>query len=122
MAMSKFLHFATGGLSGNSESAKLAPNVKRRLNHSAFVTTNFGHREEGADSKLMDVLRDSVDLKRLSADEMNANLQAAEADGGLAEVTFLLRSYTPEEQLAEGISSAFDDIGWEHASETTREW
>lgn len=120
--MSKFLHFATGGLSGNSESAKLAPNVKRRLNHSAFVTTNFGHREEGADSKLMDVLRDSVDLKRLSADEMNANLQAAEADGGVAEVTFLLRSYTPEEQLAEGISSAFDDIGWEHASETTREW
>lgn len=120
--MSRYLA-AAGYPLGSSESGKLATNVKRRLSHSAFVTTNFGHRHEAADAKLMEVMRDSVSLKRLSKDDMTADLQAAESDGGVAEVTFLLRAFTPEGELAEGISSAFDDIGWEFKDEsTTREW
>ena len=118
--LSKMLLFSD--TSGNTASVKLASNVKRRLPHSAFVTTNFGNRQESADLKLSELLRDSVDLERLSAKEMDANLQEAEVNGGVGEVTFLLRSFTPEEELVEGISSAFSDIEWDHTSEKTREW
>jgi serine/threonine protein kinase len=120
--MSNFLYSA-GYPMGSEESGKLASNVKRRLSHSAFVTTNFGHRHETADAKLMEVMRDSVGLSHLSTAEMNAALQAAESNGGVAEVSFLLRAFTPEEELAEGISAAFDGIEWGFKDQTTtREW
>jgi serine/threonine protein kinase len=120
--MSNFLYNA-GYPMGSEESGKIASNVKRRLSHSAFVTTNFGHRHETADAKLMEVMRDSVGLKQLSTAEIDADLKAAESNGGVAEVSFLLRAFTPEEELAEGISSAFDGIAWEFKDfTTTREW
>eukprot|EP00980_Cylindrotheca_fusiformis_P007851 scaffold1669_cov129-Cylindrotheca_fusiformis.AAC.62 len=120
--MSNFL-YAAGYPIGSKESGRLASSVKRRMSHSPFVTTNFGHRHETADAKLMDVMRDSVGLRQLSSSEMKADLEAAEANGGVAEISFLLRAFTPEEELAEGISSAFDGIGWKFKDETsTREW
>eukprot|EP00526_Cylindrotheca_closterium_P002460 CAMPEP_0113651034 /NCGR_PEP_ID=MMETSP0017_2-20120614/27189_1 /TAXON_ID=2856 /ORGANISM="Cylindrotheca closterium" /LENGTH=939 /DNA_ID=CAMNT_0000563651 /DNA_START=238 /DNA_END=3057 /DNA_ORIENTATION=+ /assembly_acc=CAM_ASM_000147 len=120
--MSNYLYGA-GYPTENSETGKIASNVKRRLSHSAFVTTNFGSRHEAADEKLMEVMRESVGLRQLSSAEMAADLKTAEDNGGVAEVAFLLRAFTPEEGLAEGISSAFDGIGWEFVDEvSTREW
>jgi len=120
--MSNYL-YAAGYPTENNEAGKIASNVKRRLSHSAFVTTNFGHRHEAADEKLMEVMRESVGLRQLSAEEMAADLKTAEGNGGVAEISFLLRAFTPEEGLAEGISSAFDGIGWEFIDElSTREW
>lgn len=120
--MSNYLYGA-GYPTENNGAGKIASNVKRRLSHSSFVTTNFGSRHEAADEKLMEVMRESVGLKQHSAAEMAADLKTAEGSGGVAEVAFLLRAFTPEEGLAEGISSAFDGIGWEFVDEaSTREW
>ncbi|KAL3940916.1 MAG: hypothetical protein SGBAC_004629 [Bacillariaceae sp.] len=119
--MSNYLYGA-GYPTENNGAGKIASNVKRRLSHSSFVTTNFGSRHEAADEKLMEVMRESVGLKQHSAAEMAADLKTAEGSGGVAEVAFLLRAFTPEEGLAEGISSAFDGIGWEFVDEaSTRE-
>lgn len=119
--MSNYLYGA--GYPTENEPGKIAPSVKRRLSHSGFVTTNFGSRHEAADEKLMEIMRESVGLQELSASELAADFKAAEDNGGVAEVAFLLRAFTPEEGLAEGISSAFDGIGWEFIDDlSTREW
>ena len=119
--MSNYLYGA--GYPTEHEPGKIASSVRRRLAHSGFVTTNFGSRHEAADEKLMEIMRESVGLRELSASEMAADMKAAEENGGVAEVSFLLRAFTPEEGLAEGISSAFNGIGWEFIDEvSTREW
>jgi len=119
--MSNYLYGA--GYPTENEVGKISSSVKRRLSHSAFVTSNFGSRHEAADEKLMEIMRESVGLRQLSASELAADLKVAEDNGGVAEVAFLLRAFTPEEGLAEGISSAFDGIGWEFVDEvSTREW
>ena len=98
--------------------------VKRRLNHSAFVTSNFGHREEAADAKLMDLLREKASSKRLSVDEIESDLKYAEKHGGVAEVSFAVRAFTPEEELADCVSSALGGIKWDTKStdKSMREW
>ena len=98
--------------------------VKRRLSHSAFVTSNFGHRQVSADSKLMEVLRDTVEVKCPSTDDLEADFRMAESNGGVAEVAFMLRAFTPEEELADGLSAALGGIAWEMQAgdRLTREW
>ena len=97
--------------------------VKRRLNHSAFVTSNFGHRQEPADAKLMDLLKEVATSKRLSVDELDSDLRYAEKHGGVAEVSFAMRAFTPEEELADCVSSALGGIKWDKTSDkSTREW
>ena len=98
--------------------------VKRRLSHSAFVTSNFGHRQECADAKLVEVLRATVDLRRPSAEEIEADFRSAENNGGVAEISFMLRAFTPEEELADGVTSALGGIAWEKkpGDDSTREW
>jgi serine/threonine protein kinase len=98
--------------------------VKRRLSHSSFVTSNFGHRQECADAKLMEVLRETVVIKTPSAEEFEANFKAAESSGGVAEVAFMLRAFTPEEELADGLSASLGGIPWivKSGSDSSREW
>ena len=100
------------------------PNAKRRLSHSAFVTSNFGHRQEVADGKLMQVLRDSVMVENTSVEELEVALGSAEKDGGVAEVAFIMRAFTPEEEVADGLSRALGGVSWEAQSGdiSTREW
>lgn len=100
------------------------PNAKRRLSHSAFVTSNFGHRQEVADGKLMQLLRDSVMVKNTSVEELEVALNSAEKDGGVAEVAFIMRAFTPEEEVADGLSRALGGVSWEAQSGdiSTREW
>lgn len=102
--------------------------VKRRLNHSPFVTANFGHRYEQADSKLMGMLQTLIDVRRPSPEEFARDFKAgvSSADGddnGVAEIAFMLRAFTPEEELAEGVSAALGGIPWELSDDKSkREW
>ena len=47
-----------------------------------------------------------------------------EKGSGVAEITFLLRAFTPEEELADSVSAALGDISWEKSEDKriTREW
>jgi len=100
--------------------------VKRRLNHSPFVTSNFGHRYEQADSKLMGLLQTLIDVRRPSSEEFTRDFSVGSKDGdsdGVAEIAFMLRAFTPEEELAEGVSAALGGIPWELSEDKSkREW
>ncbi len=126
--LSRLLSTATNIISPRTSDAGIVPatnSVKRRLNHSAFVTSNFGHRHEQADSKLMGLLQSVIEVKRPSSQELAHDLAAAsqEGGGGIAEIAFMLRAFTPEEELADGVSAALGAIPWEMSGDKSkREW
>ena len=128
LELSRMLDNASNVISPKVADAGIIPatsSVKRRLKHSPFVTCNFGYRQDQADSKLMGLLQSVVDVRRPSSKELAADLDAAteEGGGGLAEIAFMLRAFTPEEELADGVSAALGDIPWEMTSDRAkREW
>jgi serine/threonine protein kinase len=95
--------------------------VRRRLGHSTFVTCNFGPHHVEADSKLMEMMRESVEVSRASETEMEWNLHQMEVTAGVAQITMMVRAFTPEEELADTLSTAMSGVPWE-ASPTTRDW
>jgi serine/threonine protein kinase len=95
--------------------------VKRRLWRSHFVTCNFGPRQVEADSKLMEVVRESVEVGLASVAELKASLDRKDPKASVAQVMFMMRAFTPEEELADNISVAFDGVPWESAGDP-REW
>jgi len=99
--------------------------IKRRLNHSSFISSNFGYRQEQADFKLMGLLQTVIDARRPSSQELayDFNVATQEDDGGIAEIAFMLRAFTPEEELADGVSTALGGIPWEMSEDRSkREW
>lgn len=104
--------------------AKSHNRVKQRLGHSAFVTCNFGPNQKSVDSKLIEVMESVVEVSNPSASDLRRYLEVSEEKGGLAEITFLLRAFTPEEELADSVSAALGDISWEKSDDEriTREW
>lgn len=99
--------------------------VLRRLKHSPFVICNFGRHEVAADSKLGRVLRNSVSVDQPTRDELEDHFDTHDENGsGVADVAFLVRAYTPEEEIADNLSVALGDIPWERSLGTgvTREW
>ena len=123
--MSKFLNKASEKISTDGESfPEVNVGVKRRLSHSAFVTSNFGHKRESEDSKLTKVLREQVKVSQASSAEVKESIKVSESQGGYAEISFVMRAFTPEEELANGVSSCIGDIPWETTSgdKSSREW
>lgn len=126
--LTRMLSTASNILSPRTSDAGIVPatnSVKRRLNHSAFVTSNFGHRLEQADGKLMGLLQSNIDVKRPSSQEMAHDLssETEEGGGGIAEIAFMLRAFTPEEELADGVSAALGGLPWEMSGDKSkREW
>jgi serine/threonine protein kinase len=99
--------------------------VKRRLKHSPFVTSNFGHRHVQADAKLMGLLQTAIEVRRPSPQELASDLVLAtqEGGGGISEIAFMVRAFTPEEELADGVSASLGNIAWEmSADKCKREW
>jgi len=97
--------------------------VLRRLPHSSFVICNFGEHQ-GADAKLSRIMQSNVQISRPSHTGLNTYLENQKDSGGVAKLTFLLRAYSPEEELANNVSIAFDNLSW-NRNETkniTREW
>ena len=134
--LSKMLKAASNLISPRSGDDGVVPataSVKRRLNQSSFVTSNFGHRHEQADSKLMGLLQTLVDVRRPSAQELandfnaiataTATQRQEDGSSGIAEIAFMLRAFTPEEELADGVSGALGGIPWEMSEDKSRrEW
>ena len=134
--LSQMLNNASNLVSPRSTDDGVVPataSVKRRLNHSPFVTSNFGHRYEQADSKLMGLLQTLIDVRRPSAEEFardfknkNNSTGSSSIEGennGVAEIAFMLRAFTPEEELAEGVSAALGGVRWELSEDKSkREW
>lgn len=123
-ALSQILASSSGILESRSVDSEILPATKRRLTHSAFVTANFGHRQEIADAKLMHLLRTVVRVQSAKSSEIENDLKIAEKNGGMAEVSFVLRAFIPEEELADGISSALGGIQWSTSAQdkSSREW
>jgi serine/threonine protein kinase len=122
--------FEMGKILSRAADSMLSPNgpevlgkkrVKRKLGDSAFVTCNFGPHEMEVDAKLVEVVQDSVTVARPSIEALDVSLASAKNDGGVAELCFVLRSFTPEEELADGVSAALGGIPWE-ANGTARDW
>jgi serine/threonine protein kinase len=97
---------------------------QQKLNHSAFVACNFGHRQVSVDSKISHVMRDVVEVSRASLPELGAHLENQRRYGRFSEVSFLVRAFTPEEELADNLSKVLGGVPWEKSQDegATREW
>lgn len=126
--LSRMLNTATDLVSPRSDDGVVpaTSSVKRRLNQSSFVDSNFGHRHKQADFKLMGLLQTVIDVRRPSSQELASTFTVAskENDGeGVAEIAFMLRAFTPEEELADGVSAALGGIPWDMSTDKSkREW
>mmetsp|Transcript_5964 Transcript_5964/g.8953 ORF Transcript_5964/g.8953 Transcript_5964/m.8953 type:complete len:975 (+) Transcript_5964:803-3727(+) len=105
--------------------------VLSRLSHSQFVMSNFTPRITSG-GELSHVIDDMVKVSRPSKSELNAHFQLCSAQignrqrpgSGVAEVSFLLRAFVPEGEIADNISASLSGIPWELGEEkhATREW
>lgn len=122
--MSEILTSASGILASRSSESDILAQTKKRLTHSAFVSANFAYRQEIADGKLMQFFRSAVSVSEATASEIADTFKAAEKSGGLAEVSFIVRAFTPEDELADGVSAALGGVAWEIQAKdkSTREW
>ncbi len=102
--------------------------VLSRLSHSQFVMKNFSPRVATDGSKMSDVIDTMVKVSRPSKSELSAHLQICSSqvgeNSGVAEVSFLLRAFVPEGEIADNISASLSGIPWELSDEqnATREW
>jgi serine/threonine-protein kinase SRPK3 len=106
--------------------------VLSRLSHSQFVMRNFTPVITiGGD--VTAVIDDMVKVSRPSKSELSAHFQLCSAqatsrqrpvNSGVAEVTFLLRAFVPEGEIADNITKALGGIPWEMSEEksSSREW
>ena len=116
LTMEKILNRATAMISGDvsGTTTESHSRVKRRLRHSPFVLCNFGPHVSELDAKLMEVMQESVDVSQATTEELRSRLVENEKAGGLAEIVFLLRDFTSEEDLANNFSAALGGIPWEN--------
>jgi len=124
--MGKILSKAVSMISPNGPDVLPADSderVKQRLGHSRFVTCNFGPRQVEADSKLFEIIRENVIVSQASALEMDTSLMEPDplVFANSAQVSFMLRSFTPEEELADTLTATLGGVPWE-INGNTREW
>lgn len=103
--------------------------VLSRLSHSQFVMKNFSSRitsdGSGGISNRIDKL---VKVSRPNKSELAAHFQICSSQvgdhSGVAEVSFSLRAFVPEGEIADNISASLSGIPWELSDEenATREW
>lgn len=107
--------------------------VLSRLSHSQFVVRNFASRISMNNQESTDILDDMVKISRPSKSELNAHFQLCggqigsrlrSGSSGVAELSFLLRAYVPEGEIADTVSAALGGIPWERNEENNaaREW
>ena len=116
-----FSDFEMGKILGSALPAAVGPEqadgtsgmrTRRRAGHSRFVTRNFGPQQREMDAQLMRLLREDLDIQEASKREAEMAFSEAESVGGLAEISFLVKAFAQEEELADAISSAFGGVGW----------
>lgn len=100
--------------------------VLSRLSHSAFVMKNFS--DIISDNNISNVADNSVKVSRPSKSEISSHFQICGMHGGsgsgIAEVSFILRAFVPEGEIADIISEALNGIPWEKGEDDdgSREW
>jgi serine/threonine protein kinase len=124
--------YEMGKIIGRSSNSMMSPNgpdvvpadahhrVKRRLTHSKFVTCNFGPRLIEADSKLNEIFRSSLAMTASSIPP-DCDIESMEKNSSIAQVTFVMRAFTPEEEMADMFSSTLGGIPWESKT-SSRDW
>lgn len=118
----KILSKATSMITGNRSDALPADvhgRVKRRLGHSHFVMANFGSQVE-ANSKLTEIVKDSVAISRALQGDTEACFGAND-EVDVANILILMRSFVPEEELADTLTAVLDGVPWE-TKNGGREW
>ena len=123
-----------GGQNITSPDAPLSPpnahkSVLSRLTSSPFMVRNFASRQSLADSTDLSVaMHDAVQASQPGGSELAAHLRMhgghLERGGGVAEVTFLIRAFVPEGEIADNVSAALGGIPWDRSDDKgiTREW
>eukprot|EP00557_Chaetoceros_sp_GSL56_P002123 CAMPEP_0176500102 /NCGR_PEP_ID=MMETSP0200_2-20121128/13332_1 /TAXON_ID=947934 /ORGANISM="Chaetoceros sp., Strain GSL56" /LENGTH=1039 /DNA_ID=CAMNT_0017898667 /DNA_START=419 /DNA_END=3538 /DNA_ORIENTATION=- len=116
----------------NQQGKKVARNaherVLSRLSHSQFVMKNFSSRVFTDGSEVSSVINDLVKVSRPSKSELSAHFQICSSQignrSGVAEVSFILRAFVPEGEIADNVSASLSGIPWELSDEedATREW
>lgn len=102
--------------------------VLSRLSHSHFVMKNFSARVAENGSDFSEMIDGMVNISRPSKSELAAHFQLCSAQvgnrSGVAQVSFLLRAFVTEGEIADNISAALNGIPWELSEEDggTREW
>eukprot|EP00554_Chaetoceros_debilis_P007547 CAMPEP_0194076222 /NCGR_PEP_ID=MMETSP0149-20130528/3061_1 /TAXON_ID=122233 /ORGANISM="Chaetoceros debilis, Strain MM31A-1" /LENGTH=1124 /DNA_ID=CAMNT_0038756911 /DNA_START=304 /DNA_END=3678 /DNA_ORIENTATION=- len=102
--------------------------VLSRLSHSQFVMKNFSPRISTDGSEFSEVMDDMVRVSRPSSSELSAHFQLCSAQvgnrSGVAEVSFVLKAFVTEGEIADNVSAALGGIPWELSDEdgATREW
>jgi len=132
--MSASVASGTGGSSAAStltdENGATLRSMLAKTEESKFVARNFAPLGE-VDEQISGIMNDTVILSAAGKAEVEAHLGACGSlmkrqhhVDGVAEVTFLLRSYGAEEELADSVSAALDGIRWiaSEESNTTRVW
>ena len=102
--------------------------VLSRLSHSQFVMKNFSSRVSANGSDISSVIDDLVKVSRPSKSDLSAHFQVCSSQvgnrSGVAEVSFLMRAFVPEQEIADNISVALGGNQWEISDEedAIREW
>mmetsp|Transcript_11014 Transcript_11014/g.16394 ORF Transcript_11014/g.16394 Transcript_11014/m.16394 type:complete len:796 (-) Transcript_11014:1689-4076(-) len=108
--------------------------VLARLSHSAFVARNFSPRQCTGDDLLSGLMDDMVKVARSSENDIATHFQMCQSrmkrqqeqthTSAVAEVSFVLRAFFPEGEIADNISLALGGIPWERSNEkgVAREW
>ena len=55
-------------------------------------------------------MQSNVQISHIDHVELNSYLENQKDSGGIAELTFILKSYSSEEKLANNVSIAFDNL------------
>ena len=104
--------------------------VKSKTEENKFVARNFA-LSNNTDEQVAGIMNDTVVLTAAGKAEVEAHLGACGSlmrrqhrVDGIAEVTFLMRVYGSEEELADNVTAALDGIGWVSSEEgsATRVW
>jgi serine/threonine protein kinase len=125
--------YEMGKIIGRSSNSMMSPNgpdvlpvhahqrVKCRLIHSKFVTCNFGPRLVESDSKLSEIYRNSVTVSTTNASELEYDIETMEVNSSVAQVSFMMRAFTPELELADILSLSLGGIPWK-LNNNSRDW
>mmetsp|Transcript_10402 Transcript_10402/g.28742 ORF Transcript_10402/g.28742 Transcript_10402/m.28742 type:complete len:986 (+) Transcript_10402:337-3294(+) len=85
---------------------------RRKAGTSRFVTRNFGPQQREVDAQTMHLLRDDLRVKESSRRDAENHFSDAMVDGGITEISFVVRAFFSEEELADTISLAFGGARW----------
>eukprot|EP00522_Entomoneis_paludosa_P003572 CAMPEP_0172470620 /NCGR_PEP_ID=MMETSP1065-20121228/66815_1 /TAXON_ID=265537 /ORGANISM="Amphiprora paludosa, Strain CCMP125" /LENGTH=994 /DNA_ID=CAMNT_0013228617 /DNA_START=225 /DNA_END=3206 /DNA_ORIENTATION=+ len=85
---------------------------RRRSGHSRFVTRNFGPQQREVDAQTMHMLREDLDVQEASRRDAELEFSEAMVHGGMTEISFVVRAFVSEEELADAISNAFGGVRW----------